>query len=505
MNEAASSESNLPYFKWLILFAVVALYSLGFNFYVPPNNGDDVIYYQGALSIAAGEGFKSQGTWIKDWPPIQSTIVAIAMLLTGSHEYYIAKIVNILAVFLSLLLAYRLMVNEQRQLPLISCLIIAVCPTSLLMGTGGQADFVFFALAMLFFLLLNRLASSQSWIDALLCGVVLGIASLTRWQGVLLGVGILFQAGRVAMRRDDGGSAGNSMAQLIFSATIGAAFFLGWMYWLRLCTAAGTAVTTSNFEYQGAKLWWQPAPLELGGEILNFFTQFENIVYQLLPDGEWLIYLATLLFLAILGFGFCLRIQRHGWRAADCYVMLTLAIYSIYAWKEARYAIPLAPFLLDYFLTAVLALVRNKNVFRVLFSCWLAGLLAIDGVLLFYGDGRFMGPRCQLMLKDERDFLRGYFPDLYDTCQEIKREFPDATIACDKFHTRIVRHYTQQKTYYPGYAPDLDFDLYVEVVDAKMPAGAGSTSQAELVRPASLEGRLSNPRTRGKVVLWRVD
>ena len=133
------------------------------------------------------------------------------------------------------------------------------------MGTGGQADFVFFALAMLFFLLLNRLASSQSWFDALLCGAVLGIASLTRWQGVLLGVGILFQAGRLVVPpRLMKASGGKSIAQLIFSASIGAAFFLGWMYWLRLCTAAGTAVTASNFDYQGAKIWWQPAPLGTG-------------------------------------------------------------------------------------------------------------------------------------------------------------------------------------------------------------------------------------------------
>ncbi len=505
MNDAVSSDSNQRHFKWLILFAIVALYSLAFNYYVPPNSGDDVTYYQGALSIAAGEGFKSQGTWIKDWPPVQSTIVALAMTLSGSREYYIAKIVNILAVFLSLLLAYRLMVNEQRQLPLISCCIIAVCPTSLLMGTGGQADFVFFALAMLFFLLLNRLTSSQSWFDALLCGAVLGIASLTRWQGVLLGVGILFHVGRLAFRRTDAGSPSKSIAQLIFSAAIGASFFLGWLYWLRVCTAAGTAVSVSNFDYQGASIWWQPAPLELGGELLTFFTQFENVVFRVFPNGEWLVYLATLLFLAILGYGFCLRIQRHGWRTADSYVLVTLAVYTIYAWKEARYAIPLAPFLLDYLFTGILALVPGKAILRIALVFWVAGLLAIDGVLLFYGDGQVMGPRCQLMLKDERDFLRGYFPDLYDTCQEIKRDFPAATLACDKFHTRIVRHYTQQKTYFPGYAPDMDFDLYIEVVDAKMPAGSGSISQSELVRPASLEGRLSNPRTRGNVILWRVD
>ena len=480
------------------------MYALGFNYYVSPNSGDDVTYFHGARSIAAGEGFKSQGDWIKDWPPVQSTIVATVMLVTGSREYFIAKVVHIFAVFISLCLAYRLMVNEQRQSPLLACLIIAIAPTSLLIGTGGQADFVFFALAMLYFLLLNRWDRSRSWQDALLCGIVLGIASLTRWQGVLLGVGILFLAGKVARQHDAKHAKIQSTVQLAVSASIGASLFLGWLYWLQICAAGGTALV-SNFDYQGTSIWWQPAPLELGGELLTFFTQFEKVILRLFPGGHWLVHIATLVFLATLAYGFCLRIRRHGWRAADCYVLVTLAVYTIYAWKEARYAIPLAPFLLDYLFTGILALIPNKNIIRAGIACWLVGLLTIDGILLFYGDGQSMGPRSQLMLKDERDFLRGYFPDLYDTCQEIKKEFPNATLACDKFHTRIVRHYTQQPTYFPGYAPDVNFDLYVEVVDAKRPAGGGSTSQAELVRPASLEGRLSNPRTKGKVVLWQVD
>ena len=78
MNDAEASNCKRSTL-WLILLATIPLYLLGFNFYVPPNNGDDVTYYHGALSIAAGEGFKSQGLWIKDWPPVQSTIVASAM------------------------------------------------------------------------------------------------------------------------------------------------------------------------------------------------------------------------------------------------------------------------------------------------------------------------------------------------------------------------------------------------------------------------------------------
>lgn len=505
MTDVVTSRSNSWSCLWLLL-AIVPLYMLGFNYYVPPNNGDDVTYYHGALSIAAGDGFKSQGLWIKDWPPVQSAIVATVMQLTGSREYYVAKVVNIFAVCVALVLAYRLMVSEQRQLPLVSCLLIGIFPTSLLMGTSGQADFVFFAFSMLFFLLLQRVTSTQSWLDALLCGIVLGIASLTRWQGVLLGVGIVFQAGMMLNRRSEESSNAKFFLLMLLSATVGAAFFLGWKYWLHLCSLAGTAVSASNFDFQGSEIWWQPAPLELGGEMLNLFTQLENVVHVFLADGEWLVYLATLPFLAVLGYGFCLRILRHGWRAADCFVLATLAIYSIYAYKEARYAIPLAPFLLDYLFTGVLALASSKSVVRLAFACWLAGLLAIDGVLLFYGDGKTMGPRCQLMLNEERDFLRGRYCDLYDTCQELKREFPQATLACDKFHTRIVRHYTQLETHFPGYAPpETKFDIFLEVQDAELPAGMGQLMQAELERPPSLVGRLSNPQTNGQITYWQVD
>jgi hypothetical protein len=210
-------------------------------------------------------------------------------------------------------------------------------------------------------------------------------------------------------------------------------------------------------------------------------------------------------FLAILGYGFCLRIARHGWRAADCYVLATLAMYTVYAYKEARYAIPLAPFLLDYLFTGLSVLVKSKAWVRLALACWFALLLAIDGVLLFHGDGRSMGPRCQLLLNDERDFLRGYYLDLYDACKEIQHTFPHSTLACDKFHTRIVRHYTQLPTYFPGYAPDKTYDLFLEVRDVEFPGGVGSIMQAELVRPPSLNGRLSNPRTRGQVTYWQVD
>ena len=162
-------------------------------------------------------------------------------------------------------------------------------------------------------------------------------------------------------------------------------------------------------------------------------------------------------------------------------------------------------FLLDYLFTGVAALVRKPKFLRLVVGCWFAGLLAIDGVLLFYGDGQTMGPRCQLLLNEERDFLRGYYLDLYDTCQIIKRTSPQAVLACDKFHTRIVRHYTGLETYFPGYAPEVDFDLFLEVQGVKFSEAMPSILQDELERPPILAGRLINPQTQGKITVWQVD
>lgn len=482
----------------VIAVVVLLLYLLGFNEYVPPQNGDDVVYYHGAISLADGHGYQSQGQWIRDWPPVQSTLVAAVMRLTGSREYFLAKVVNLLAVLLSLLLAHRLMVREHRNAPLLACLAIAISPTSLLTGTAGQADFTFFALSMVFFLLLGRLRAQRKWRDAFLCGVVLGLASLTRWQGVLLGVGLVHQA---CWLWESGNR--RALSREALSAVLGAAMVLGWVVWLKLC-GVGEAAAISNYEFQGATIWWRPAPLELGAEILNVFTQFENVVYKLYPDGSWVVGAAAALFWGLLAHGFYLRVKGHGLLASDVYVQVTLVLYLFYAYKEARYAIPLAPFLLDYLFSSLQVLLRSRWVRRVGIVCWLSGLLAIDGVLLFYGDGGSTGPRCQLLLSDERDFLRGHYLDLYDTCQEIKRDHPHAVLACDKFHTRIVRHYTGLETHYPGYAPDKEFDLFVSVEGLEFSDALPEILKAELETPRSLEGRLHAPEKRGRVVVWEV-
>ena len=496
-----SSESRGSDYRDCLLIGVVVvlLYSLGFNYYVAPINGDDIVYYEGAVSLSEGNGFKSQGLWIQDWPPVQSMLVAGAMYLTGNREFYISKLVNLVAVLVSLLLAHRLMVREQRRLPTLSCLLIAISPTSLLNGTAGQADFTFFALSMMFFLLVNRLERSRGWWDAVLVGLALGCAALTRWQGVFLGVALIFQAGKLWLSDKR-----ITVSREALSSVIGASIFLGWKYWLHLCIQAGTAAT-SNYDFQGSSIWWHPAPLELGAEILNVFTQFENVLNVVYPNGGWLVALGAIVFWGILTHGCFLRLKGYGVRATDVYVFVALMMHLIYAYKEARYGVPIAPFMLDYLFTSLATLVQSQRVRRFAVTVWILGLLAIDGVLLFYGDGRRMGPRSQLMLTDERSYLRGYFIDLYDTCLDVSQNAPNAVLAADKYHTRIVRHYSGMETHFPGYDPEVDYDFFIEVTDFAFSSNVPEVMQAELEFPPSLEGRLSDPRQRGKVILWRVD
>ncbi|MEM0970314.1 MAG: hypothetical protein AAGJ31_13230, partial [Verrucomicrobiota bacterium] len=59
-----------------ICVVVLLLYGSAMNPYVAPNSGDDTTYYQGALSLARGEGYREQGLFIKDWPPVQSLLTA---------------------------------------------------------------------------------------------------------------------------------------------------------------------------------------------------------------------------------------------------------------------------------------------------------------------------------------------------------------------------------------------------------------------------------------------
>lgn len=500
------------------MLVVFVLYGLAFNVYVPPTNGDDVTYFQGALSIADGDGFKEQGKWIIDWPPVQSTLDAAAIWLTGIREYYLVKIINGIAVLLSLLLAYRLMVSESRCQPLLSCILIAIFPTSLIVGSGGQADFTFFAFSMGFFLLVAKLRRQRRISIAILCGALLGIASLTRWQGVLLGTCLVFQGvlvSHIFKRRSEVSVLKFPWLEFM-AAAIGATIFLSWILWIAYCKELGMG-GVSNYEYLAESIWAAPDPMEMFTGFLNLLTQFENVVLTVSPILAAPLALVVVFFLGFCIWGFILRIRSYGWLATDVFFLCTIILLSIYAYKESRYAIPIAPFLLDYFFRALHDLhsrwIRSMQWSdrlqtlhrRLFFATWIVGLVSFDAILIFYGDGESMGPACQFMLADNRDYLRGYHRDLYDVCKRIQKEYPNAVVASDKFHKQMIRYYSGLETHFVGFAPDARYQVFIQIDEACLPKRANILARGELEFPASLDGRLSNPRVSGFVTLWDVD
>ena len=500
------------------MLVVLVLYGLAFNPYVPPENGDDISYFHGALSIAAGEGFKEQGKWIIDWPPVQSSLVALAMRLTGIREYYIAKILNVFAVLVSLLLAHRLMVAECRIRPALSCFLIAIFPTSLVIGSAGQADFTYFAFSMIFFLLVAKLRQERSLLLAILCGVVLGIVSLTRWQGVLMGIGLAFQWIEIGLKSGRASLLGRFAAvwQESLASVIGAGIFLVWKLWLQICHRHGTAAA-SNYDYHGSAIWHFPNPIELFVEILNLLTQYKNVAITLFPSFLYPLLAIVWIFFGLTCWGGILRIQKYGWLATDAFFIAMVFLLSSYAYKESRYAIPLAPFFLDYFFRGlhdvhlrIIEAIRGGRPMadiqrKIFFGLWISGLLAFDSILLFYGDGESMGPACQLLLSDNRAYLRGYHCDLYDICKQLPKDYPNAIVASDKFHKQLIRHYSGLEAHFVGYAPDAKFTVFIQVDPACLPKRVDDLTKSEFEFPPSLEGRLSNPRKSGYVTLWDVD
>jgi hypothetical protein len=223
------------------------------------------------------------------------------------------------------------------------------------------------------------------------------------------------------------------------------------------------------------------------------------------------------LFFGIALWGFTLRILKYGWLSTDAYFVAIFLLLACYAYKESRYGIPLAPFILDYFFrglhdvhSRIVQLMRGGPRMmvvqqRLFFGLWIAGLLAFDAILIFYGDGESMGPSSQLLLSDNESYLRGYHRDLYKVCKQLPSQYPNAIVATDKFHKQLIRHYSGLEAHFVGYAPDAKFTVFIQVDPACLPKRFDDLTKSELDFPPSLEGRLSNPRKSGFVTLWDVD
>ncbi|MEO0447413.1 MAG: glycosyltransferase family 39 protein [Verrucomicrobiota bacterium] len=493
-----------------ICVVVLLLYGSAMNPYVAPNSGDDTTYYQGALSLARGEGYREQGLFIKDWPPVQSLLTAVTMVILNAKGIWVGKVVNLFAVAAAACLMLRFMRREQRKKGELAVLILLISPTSYLVGSMTQADFTYLALSLLFFAQLHRLREGRSLREAIFVGLLFGVAGLTRYQGILLGLPLLFHLiGDLWIQRKSA-----NLLQRVFLApetiagVLGGAMVFGWLAYV----GSRDEGLVSNYEFQSSSIWWQPDPVELFAEFLNLLFQVENIILEFFPGGTWLIPASASVLLGLVVLGAFLRYQRFGVRSSDVYAMALGLLFCCYVYKEARYGIALAPFLFDYLFTAI-SFVAGKlragwdqpRWRKAAVGTWICYLLAMDSVLWLRGiEGEF-GARLWVLVPTERSFVRGHYLDVFDASQYLKA-LPDANVivAADKFHARIVRHYCGKETHFPGYLPGAAYTNFLQVDEDCFGPRIPEIIRKELAFPATLRERLQSPQRFGKVMIWEV-
>jgi 4-amino-4-deoxy-L-arabinose transferase-like glycosyltransferase len=196
--------------KIIVILLSLALASrLIFSYLFPPvpytaNTGDIVHYYESAVSLARGEGYVFLGKPTAHFPPGYSFALA-PLFKIFFPSYRIAQILNTVLGILSCLFTYGISKKTfGEQAALLTLGIMALSPTNVIWSAIIFSENLF--LPLLLGVILLWIHSVQNppfnkggleWIQGrrfyklLLSGMLLGIASLTRGQAVLL-PGVLF-------------------------------------------------------------------------------------------------------------------------------------------------------------------------------------------------------------------------------------------------------------------------------------------------------------------------
>lgn len=152
--------------------------------------GDPAFYHYAASALAGGDGYLDLGGEPSArWPPVFPFVLAPFYALFGSDPLtgeIVNAVIGAACVPLIFLLVRRIF---GRREGLIAAALLAVFPGQILYADLLLAETLFAFELLVFFLLLAVL--SPSWRSAALLGVVIGLAALTRGEGIFLPVVML--------------------------------------------------------------------------------------------------------------------------------------------------------------------------------------------------------------------------------------------------------------------------------------------------------------------------
>lgn len=177
----------------LALFALVL--RVAFDVVVdrgPDAFNDETFYHHAAETLANGQGLRSAASGpTAQWPPVFPFLLSIVYRITGPDHgagEVFGAVVGALTVALLYVLARRLF---GRREAIVAAGLLAVFPGQILWNEVLLAESVY-ALGLVGFLLLLQ-ALPVRWWSAVVLGVAVGLAALTRGEGLLL-VGVVLAA-----------------------------------------------------------------------------------------------------------------------------------------------------------------------------------------------------------------------------------------------------------------------------------------------------------------------
>jgi hypothetical protein len=272
---------------------------------------------------------------------------------------------------------------------------------------------------------------------------------------VLLGFAILAQV-IVRMRSARGERPLRSVWPECLAAAIGGGLFLLWK--LRMQTHLQEGIVETDYYGPG----WIAERLN-NINVSGLFGSIGELFFHIERGGQFIglntvtvqILAVAVGLLTLLGLIERIRLKRMA--VSDAYVLGVLLLFATLGTnQQIRYLMPIAPFLIHYFLigclrlrTLAIALVTvtprppPSPVFRMFVGAWLVlHLGSCFQVLLFGNLSRTHAGLCYLVSPTAEAFYRGYWLDLYQACERIRSDPAPGLVALvgedDKYVTAFT-------------------------------------------------------------------
>lgn len=423
------------FFTGIILALPLLFYLLALNPYLAPDTYDNVVYFEGAQSLAHQGTYQSGGEWITDWPPMMSSLLALPMLL-GFDSVWAAKVVVLVTVALGIFFAYRLLEQEERPLPLLSCFLCLITPVGFLWGGRVMTEWPYLCLSFLFLIGLGKLRRHYSLALVFGCGILFGASLLTRYMGVALVAALAVQAWE-RLRSGDSKRFWPEASVLAIGGALFTGFWLIPWFWIRRFLGVASKYY-ENWDF----LQW-PNISALFTALRDFFF-FDSAWAS--NSKLWIIALALLCTAFFTLWGLALSFYRGRHRPTDAYVSVVLLLFVFHDTHWTRYVLVVGPLLFSYLFLGTQMLWSHPKwrVFtRGLLLAYVLGLLSMDVYLLARGNGRTYNGLSYLASPTADAYYAGNWRDLYVLSQKLAKNPEKGAIAIyDLGETRYIHYFT---------------------------------------------------------------